>query len=183
MRAARQRVLGFVDDLAHEVACGDERVDRTHALTGRVALLVGVDGGLLVAPEVQCVRRHRLAHLLGELAQLLGVLLDVLSPCVAQRAQRLAREAAADNRVVLVRAEQRVLVTRDGARFGRRDETGPEPHTVGAERDRGREPATVEDPAGGHDRNALADRVDDLRDERHRRHRPGVPAGFGALPR
>ena len=117
----------------------------------------------------------------GNLRELLGVLLDVLRPVVADRAQRLAGEAAADDGVVLVRLQQRVLVAGDGARFGRRDEPGAEPHAVGAERERGREPASVEQSAGRDDGNAIADRVDDLRHERHRRNRAGVAAGFGAL--
>ncbi len=65
--------------------------------------------------------------------------------------------------------EQRVLVAAHGARLGCRDEARAEPHAVGAERDRGREAAPVEDAARGDDRHAVADLVDDLRDERHRR--------------
>ena len=79
------------------------------------------------------------------------------------------------------RAQQRVLVAGDGARLGRRDEARAEPHAVGAERDRGREAAAVEDAAGGDDRHAVADRVDDLRHERHRRDRARVTARLGAL--
>ena len=135
----------------------------------------------LVAAEVQRVGLDRLPHLLGELRELLGVLLDVLRPLVADRAQRLAGEAAADHRVVLVGAQQRFLVARHRARLGRRDEPGAEPHAVGAEAQRGREPAAVEDAARGDDRHPVADRVDDLRHERHRRDRAGVATRFGAL--
>ena len=77
--------------------------------------------------------------------------------------------------------EQRVLVAAHRARLGRRDEARPEPHAVGAERDRGGEAATVEDAAGRDDRHTVADLVDDLRHERHRRDGSGVAAGFGAL--
>ena len=45
----------------------------------------------------------------------------------------------------------------------------------------GGEAAAVEQAAGGDDRDLLADRVDDLRDERHRRDGAGVAAGLGAL--
>ena len=47
--------------------------------------------------------------------------------------------------------------------------------------DRGREAATVEDAARRDHRDAVADLVDDLRDERHGRDRAGVAARFGAL--
>ena len=57
----------------------------------------------------------------------------------------------------------------------------PDPHAVGTERERGGEAAPVEDAAGGDHGHAVADRVDDLRDERHRRDLSGVPAGLGAL--
>ena len=77
--------------------------------------------------------------------------------------------------------EQRLLVAVDGARLGRGDEAGADPHAVGAERERGGEAAAVEEPAGGDDGDLVADRVDDLRHERHRRDRAGVPAGLGAL--
>ena len=109
------------------------------------------------------------------------MLLDVLRPLVAHRAERLAREPAADHRAVLLGAQQRVLVAGDRARFGRGDEAGAEPHAVGAERDRGREPAPVEDAARGDHRHPVADRVDDLRHERHRRDGAGVTARLGAL--
>ena len=52
---------------------------------------------------------------------------------------------------------------------------------VGAERQRGGEAAAVEDAPGGHDRHAVADRVDDLGDEREGGDLPGVPACLGAL--
>ena len=80
------------------------------------------------------------------------MLLDVLRPLVAHRAQRLAGEAAADHGAVFGGAQQRFLVAAHGARFGSRDEARAEPHAVGAERDRGGEPATVEDSAGRDDR-------------------------------
>src|SRR5213078_984032 len=98
----------------------------------------------------------------GELAELLGMLLDVLGPLIAYRAQRLTREPAADHRVVLVRAQQCVLVAGDRARLGGRDEARAEPHAIGAQRDRRGEAAPVEDAARGDHGDTLADRVDDL---------------------
>ena len=47
--------------------------------------------------------------------------------------------------------------------------------------ERGGQAAPVEQAAGGDDRHLLADGVDDLRDEGHRRDRAGVAAGLGAL--
>ena len=78
-------------------------------------------------------------------------------------------------------ADQRLLVAGDGPGLGGGDEPGADPDAVGAEGQRGGEPPTVEDPAGGDDRDPVPDGVDDLGDERHRRHRPGVAAGLGAL--
>ena len=71
--------------------------------------------------------------------------------------------------------EQRVLVAGDGARLGGGDEAGADPDAVGAERQSGGQAAPVEDAAGGDDRHALADRVDDLGHERHRRDVPVWP--------
>ena len=120
---AGERVFGFVDDPAHEIARRDQLVDRADALARRVALLVGVDVGCSRrrrgAARSACDRAH---HLLRERSQLLGMLLDVLRPLVAHGAQRLAREPAADDRAVLGRAQQRFLVAAHGARLGRRDE-------------------------------------------------------------
>ena len=130
---------------------------------------------------MQRVGGHRLRHLFRELAQLLGMLLDVLRPLIANRAQCLARETPADHGVVLVRTQQRVLVSRDRARFGSRDEARAEPDAVGSQRDRGREPAPVEDAARGDDRYSRADLVDDLRDERHRGDGARMTARLGAL--
>ena len=46
-----QGVFGFVDDAAHQVAGGDELVDRPDTLTRGIALLVGIDGRVLVAAD------------------------------------------------------------------------------------------------------------------------------------
>ena len=73
--------------------------------------------------------------------------------------------------------QQRVLVSGDGARFGRRDESGTDPHAIGAEGQRRREAPPVE----SRPRRRPEHTVDDLRDERHRRDRAGVATGFGAL--
>ena len=61
LRGASQGVLGLVDDPAHEVAGRHDLVHRAHALAGRIALLVGVDVGVLVAAEVERVGFDRLA--------------------------------------------------------------------------------------------------------------------------
>ena len=109
------------------------------------------------------------------------MLFVVLGDVVAHDAHGLAAERAADDGLVLVGGEQRVLVAGDGARLGRRDEAGPDPHAVGAEREGGGETPAVEDAAGRDHGHAVADGVDDLGHERHGRHRPGVAAGLGAL--
>ena len=100
---AREGVLGFVDDAAHDVAGGDELVDRADALTRRVALRSGSTAVFSSPPRCSALAASALPICSGNLLQLLGVLLDVLRPLVADRAQRLAGEAAADHRVVLVR--------------------------------------------------------------------------------
>src|SRR3954454_23137992 len=125
-RGAHDRVLGLVDDAAHDVARRFEVVDRADTLSRRVALLLLVHRCALVTTQMQRVRGNSLAHLLGELAQLFGVLFDVLRPVVANGAQRLAGEPTADDGVVLVRAQQRLLVTGNSARLGRGDETRTE---------------------------------------------------------
>src|SRR5204862_6475899 len=102
-RRPRERVLRLLDDSAHDVAGRLERANRTNTLTRWVALLVRVHAGrVLVAAKMQRVRGDRLRHLLRELAQFVGMLLDVARPIVAQRAQRLSREPAADDRLVFV---------------------------------------------------------------------------------
>ena len=98
-----------------------------------------------------------------ERLQLLGVLLEVLRPVVAHDAARLAGEARETTVPSSGSADQRLLVAVDRAGLGRGDEAGADPHAVGAERQGGGEAAPVEEPAGGDDRDPLADGVDDLR--------------------
>ena len=100
---------------------------------------------------------------------------------VAHDPARLAGVGPGDDRAVLGQAEQGVLVAGDGAGLGRGDEAGADPHAVGAERERGGQAPPVEDAAGRDDRHLVADRVDDLGDERHGRDLAGVAAGLGAL--
>jgi hypothetical protein len=124
---------------------------------------------------------ERPPDLLRERRQLFGVLLEVAGVLVAHGAQRLASECPRDDRAVLSRPEQRVLVSRRRSRLGRGDEAGADPNTVGAEGQCGGETAAVEDAAGRDHGDPVADRVDDLGDERQRRHGPRVAAGLGAL--
>src|ERR1019366_4799975 len=56
-----------------------------------------------------------------------------------------------------------------------------DPDAVGAEGQRRRETASVEDAAGRDDGNRAVDRVDDQRYERERRHGARVAARFGPL--
>ena len=130
---------------------------------------------------MQRIRLHRDSHLLGKWLEVLRVLLDVVRPVVADRAQRLTGEAAADDCLVLVGMQQRVLVAAHTTGLRRRDEPRAQPDAVPAEDQCGREASAVEDPTGGNDGDALADGVDDLRDERHRRDRAGVSTRFRAL--
>ena len=124
---------------------------------------------------------HRLEELVRERPQLTGVVVVVLRGLVADGPERLAREGPADHRPVLGGVKQRVLVARRRARLGRGDEAGADPHTVGTEREGRRQPAAVEEPAGGDDRNPVTDRVDHLRHERHRGDGARVATGLGAL--
>ena len=100
---------------------------------------------------------------------------------VAHDPHRLARVGAADGRLVLPAGEQLVLVAQHAAGLGRRDEAGPDPDAVGAERQRGGQAAAVEDAARGDDGDAVADGVDDLGDQGERGDLAGVPARLGAL--
>ena len=129
-----------------------------------------VDGLAAVVAEVVDAGAGGGDDLGRERLQLLGVLLEVLRPVVAHDAARLAREALGDHGAVLGEPDQRLLVAVDRAGLGRGDEARADPDAVGAERERGGEAAPVEEPAGGDDGHPLADGVDDLRDERHRRH-------------
>ena len=120
-------------------------------------------------------------QLLGELLELVGVGVVVVGVGVAHDPHRLARVGAAHRRLVLAAGEERVLVPEDAARLGRGDEARADPDAVGPERERGGQAPAVEDAAGGDDGDPVADRVDDLRDERERGDLSGVAAGLGAL--
>src|SRR5207247_7649251 len=127
--------LGLGDEPPHELARRDEGVDGARSLAGRVALAVGVDAGSFVpARQVQRAFLHRLEELVRERPQLTWVVVVVLRGLVADGPERLAREGPADHRPVLGGVKQRVLVARRRARFGRSDEAGADPYTVGTER-------------------------------------------------
>ena len=109
------------------------------------------------------------------------MVVEVAGPLVAQHAARLAGVGARHDGAVLGAGNQCILVAVDGAGLRSGDEAGADPHTVGAEGERGGEAAAVEDPPGGDDRHLLADGVDDLRDEGHRGDGAGVATRLGAL--
>ncbi len=156
-------------------------VDRPDALTGREELTADVDLGAVGGAEMVGAGGHRGQHLGGERLQLVGVLVEVLGPVVAQDPARLAGVRPRHDGAVLGAGDQGVLVAGDGAGLGSGDEAGADPHSVGAEGERGGEATSVEDAASGDDRDLLADGVDDLRDEGHRGDRAGVSTGLGAL--
>ena len=136
---------------------------------------------MLVAAEVHPAAVHRREQLLRERVELVGVLLEVPGLGVADRAQGLAREGAADHGAVFGGADQGVLVARNRARFGRGDEPRADPRAVGSEGEGGGEPAAVEDPTGRDHRDLSTHRVDDLGNERHRGDGSGVASGLRAL--
>src|SRR6185295_16118571 len=59
VRDPPERGLGVGDDLVHQVAGGNELVDRADTLSRRIALAIAVDRGVLVASEVQGVVLER----------------------------------------------------------------------------------------------------------------------------
>ena len=109
----------------------------------------------------------------------LGV--ERLRVIVLDDAAGLAGVGAGDRGAVLVGAQQRFLVPRHAVGLGRGDEAGAHPDAVGAQRERGGQAAAVDDPPGRHHGDALAHRVDDLRDQGEGRDLAGVPARLGAL--
>ena len=100
-------------------------------------------------------------------------------PFVLEHAHRLARIGARDDRVLVGRVDDDLLVEAAGMRLGRGDEARAHPHALRAERQSRGEAASVDDRACGDHRDFH--RVDDLRDERHARDAAGVAAGLGAL--
>src|SRR5450759_3338434 len=75
--------FGFVDEAVHELGGRDDVVDCPDALTGRVALAVGVDpGGVVTERQMHEAPHGRHADLFGERLELLGVLLVVLGGCL-----------------------------------------------------------------------------------------------------
>ena len=124
---------------------------------------------------------HRLEDLGRERLQLVGVVIEVLGPVVAQDSAGLAGVRPRDDGAVLRAGHQRVLVPGDGTGLRGGDETGADPHTVGAKGKGSGETTAVEDAAGSDDRDSRTDGVDDLRDERHRGDGAGVPARLGSL--
>src|SRR5262245_3368760 len=164
-----------------EVAGVLELADRTHALAAGVELAAHVDGGPVREAEVVGALLGRVHRLLGEGLELLGVVVEVLRPVVANDPAGLAGVRPCDDGAVLGGGKQRVLVAGNGPGFVGGDEPGADPDAVGAEGERGGEAAPVEESAGRHDGNLCADRVDDLRHERDGRHLAGVPAGLRSL--
>ena len=124
---------------------------------------------------------ERVTDLTRERLQLVLVLLEVLGVRVAHDATRLARIGAANRGAVVGQLEQRVLVALHALRFRRRDKARADPDAVGAEAQCSGEAASVVDAAGRYDNNAIANGVDDLRDERHRRNLAGVASRLGPL--
>ena len=83
-------------------------------------------------------------------------------------------EGAGDRRAVVRRREHRLLVRGDRAALVRGEERRAQLHAGGAEGLGGNPAPPVHDAPRGHHRNL--DRIDDLRDERHRAHQPTLEA-------
>ena len=178
----RERVLGFVDDAAHDVArrARARRSRRRPARTGSTPCR-GRRGVFSSPPRCSALAATAFDICSGNLLSSSGC-----SSMCCVHSLRMARSVLpVKPRLITVSSscepQERFLVAAHRARFGRRDEARAEPHAVGAERERGREAAPVEDAARRDDRHPIADRVDDLRHERHGRDRAGVAARFGAL--
>ena len=92
-------------ELHDQLARRNQRLDRADALTRGIALAVGVHARRrLVGAEVQRARSNRSPQLLGEALDLIGVLVVVLGPLVADRAHGLAAVRASHGRAVFRRA-------------------------------------------------------------------------------
>ena len=140
-----------------------------------------VDLGAIGETEVVGAGLRRSHGLGGERLQFLRMGIEVVGPLVANDPAGLARVRAADDGAVLGRGEERFLVTVDRTRFGCGDETGADPHAVGAEGQGRGKTSAVEQTACGDDGDLAADRVDDLRHQRDGGDSACVAAGFGAL--
>ena len=174
--------FGLGDELVHELGGGHELVDRTDTLAAREEL--AVDG----RPSVCSSPPRWLTPAWAEASICCGngsSSSGCSSKCWVHSLRTTrhvlpvyARETTVPSSAV---REQRVLVAGHRAGFGCGDESGTDPDAVGAERERGGEPTAVEQAARGDDGHAIADGVDDLGHERHRRNLSGVTARFGAL--
>ena len=118
-------------------------------------------------------------HLLREAADVIGPVVPIVDPRVADHTHRLARVRAGDRRVRRADLGDALLVALVGARLLRGDEARAHPYALRPERERGREPAPVDECA----RREHGDvhRVDDLRDQGDAADQAGVPARLGAL--
>ena len=152
-------------------------MDAAAALPGREALLGGVHIVHHAGDRPEQVVAGRVGHLRQERQGLLGF--PFLGRLVGDGAQRLAGEAAADHRIGLAHRQNGVLVGLAGMGLIRCDEARAHPHADTAERQRRRQPAAIEQPAGRHHRHVHG--IHHLRPQCHRGHRAGVPAGLGTL--
>ncbi len=109
------------------------------------------------------------------------MLFEVGGVLVPNDSHRLAGVRPADDRPVLSRREQGLLVPADCSGLGRGDKPSADPNAVGTEGEGSRKPPAIEDATRRYYRDLVPDRVDDLGDERHRGHLPGVAACLGPL--
>src|SRR5215470_16050047 len=173
---AGQRGFGFGDQSLDHFARGDDVLDESCALAARsmaifhVAFFAGPDG----RGEAHALGLERKGQDLGR------ALLPLPREVVADSAAGLARRAAVHHRAVLVDGQNLLLVVVVAERLVGGDESRPHPHTDGAQREGGGQPAAVGDAARGHH----GRRAHGIHHGRHQ-HEPAdaarVPAGLMPL--
>src|SRR5215470_15316699 len=140
---AGQRGFGFGDQPLDHFARGDDVLDESCALAARsmaifhVAFFAGPDG----RGEAHALGLERKGQDLGR------ALLPLPREVVADGAAGLARRAAVHHRAFLVDGHNLLLVVVVAERLVGGDESRPHPHTDGAQREGGGQPAAVGDAA------------------------------------
>src|SRR5258706_8391048 len=165
-----ERAFGAGDDVAQHVACGAHGLDHADSLPREARDDVS-------APRDRTGQEDRSRdHALERHGQRLEPAFGAcLGPLRTDQTRRLPGDRARDDGAFLVAVHDRLLLEILDARLVGREECRADPRARRAEHERRRDAAAVRDGARAEHGN-WRDRVDHLRNQRHRAHRRVVPA-------